>query len=93
MKLEKKHLFIVGIALIITFHFALFFSPIIPVEESYFPKIEVYDRNGVLHVLPTEAGSYVCDVDCDGFLEIIVASPEPLNRTVYKSIYNLHQGS
>ena len=50
MKIERKHVFIVGVILIVTFQMVLLFSPIIPVEEIYFDIDAGYDEDANFEV-------------------------------------------
>ena len=103
MKLEKKHLFIVGIILIVTFHMTILL-PVIPVTESYYETVFDWDANTPVHMpahmlegwsyainLPAE-GLSLGDIDIDGELELCV-DVRKVNRTVYKSIIELLLGS
>jgi hypothetical protein len=100
MKLEKKHLIVVGIVLTVVFHVVIFL-PVIPVEESYIKKIIVVDvdGDGREEVLYYDTQIYCLD-GRDGSTKDILPSyyiPQDVGvirtRTVYKSIIQLLSGS
>lgn len=92
MKLERKHLLVVGIVLLVAFHTVLLFSPIIPVKESYLDIAVVSD----IDEWRLGSDASLLDVDADGKFDYLLSSqsiPQDYTflrtRTVYKSIVEL----